>query len=306
MKKIHLIIINLLFGFSLMAQYDLQYTQFYFNKLAFNPAYAGSREALTFGATYRHQWAKIDGAPRTMSGYIHAPFWQKRSGVGLAVTSDRIGYFNVTNVTLSYAYRVQVGDNGRLGLGLSGRLENGRVDWTKVTTTEIGDNSLPGADEAVTSPNFGAGLFYSNPNFYIGFSVPQLLRNTYLQSDYYNANGYGQFRTYYLMAGVVAKLSNNVYFQPSAMASFNSNAPFDLDLNATFLFNEVLWLGATYRLGDSIDGVVMYQISDMLKAGVAYDFTISELRQHTTGTFEILMEMTLRKDKENYEHIRFF
>lgn len=289
-----------------MAQNDIQYTQFFFNKLAFNPAYAGSRQALTFGATYRHQWAKIDGAPRTFSGYVHAPFWEKKSGVGLSITSDRIGYFNVTNATLSYAYRMQVGDNGKLGIGLSGRLENGRINWNEVQSTEIGDNRIPADGDSFTSPNFGAGIFYSNPNFYVGFSAPQLLANTYFEGEYYQNNSTGEFRTYYLMAGVVAKLSKNVYFQPSAMLSFNNRAPLDLDINAMFLFMESLWVGATYRLGDSVDGVVMYQFSPQFKAGVAYDLTVSDLRKHTTGTFEILVEYTLCKDKENIEHIRFF
>lgn len=291
---------------SIFAQYDVQYTQFFFNKLAFNPAYAGSREALTLGATYRHQWEGLTGAPRTMSAYAHMPFLNKRQGVGLSVTSDKIGKVDVMYADLSYAYHIPVGDKGKIGLGLAGRIEYGKIDWTKAEINDVADPTIPLSAESFTSPNFGAGIYYSNPTFYLGFSAPQLMKNTLFQSDFYNGKQVPDVRSYYLMGGVTANLNSNIMFRPSAMISFNPNAPFELDVNASFLFMKALWLGASYRLGDSVDGIVQYQFSPQFKAGVAVDLTMSELKSYTTGTVELLMEYTFWFDNEQLQHLRFF
>lgn len=306
MKKIFLFSISVLCATSIFAQYDVQYTQFFFNKLAFNPAYAGSREALTLGATYRHQWEGIVGAPRTMSAYAHLPFLNKRQGAGLSVTSDKIGIVDILYADVSYAYRIPVGDKGKIGLGLSGRIEYGQIDWTQSELNEAGDTRIPDVAESFTAPNFGAGIYYSNPNFYVGFSAPQLLKNTLFKGDFYKNESSSDVRTYYLMGGLTAKLNNNIIFRPAAMLSLNPNAPFELDVNASFLLMKALWVGASYRWGDSIDGVIQYQFSPQFKAGFALDFTTSELQSYTSGTLELLIEYTFWYDNEQLQHLRFF
>lgn len=306
MKKIFIFSLIIFSVTSIFAQNDVQYTQFFFNKLAFNPAYAGSREALTLGASYRHQWEGIAGAPRTMTAYAHFPFINKRQGAGLSITADKVGKVNTINVDLSYAYRIPVGDKGNIGLGLTGRVEHGRIDWTKAEINDAGDTRIPDAGESFTIPNFGAGIYYSNPNLYVGFSAPQLLKNTLYKNDFYQGRNISDLRSYYLMGGVTTKLSSQVIFRPSVMLSYNPNAPFEIDMNASFIFMKALWLGASYRLGDSVDGIVQYQFSPQFKAGVAVDLTLSELQSYTTGTFEFLMEYTFWFNNEQLQHLRFF
>ena len=289
-----------------MAQYDVQYSQFFFNKLAFNPAYAGSRDALTLGAVYRHQWSGIDGAPRTASAYVHMPFMKNRQGAGLSLTSDKIGIINLMYADISYAYRIPLGAKSTLGLGLSGRFEYGQINWEEAQINDFGDTSVPAAGENFTTPNFGAGIFYSNPNFYIGFSVPQLLKNGLFNSEFYNGRSGSDVRTYYLMSGFTAKLNSNVWFRPNAMLSYNPNAPLELDLNASFLLMQSLWIGASWRLDDSIDGIIQYQFSPQFKAGVAMDFTTSELQKYTNGTLEFLVEYTFWYGNDKLQHLRFF
>lgn len=304
MKNILIFLFIVLFGSSLFAQNDIQYSQFFFNKLAFNPAYAGSREALTLGAIYRHQWSGINGAPRTASVYAHLPFLNNRNGAGLSIMNDQIGRVNVTNTDLSYAYHIPMGKNGKLGLGVNARFEYGQIDWSNTEVIDAGDDIVPSSGESYTKPNFGVGLFYSNKNFFLGLSVPQLLRNSlYFE---YNEESYNHLRSYYLMGGVMLKMSDVVWFKPTAMISYSPNAPFELDVNASFLFLEKIWIGASYRKDDALSGVLQYVFSPQFKAGIAYDFTTSELQNYTSGSWEFLMEYTFKYENEGKQHLRFF
>ena len=309
MNKIIYILIVLLCGLWSQrghAQYDLNYTHFVFNKMAYNPAYAGSRDALTLGAIYRHQWQGIDGAPRTGSVYAHLPFWGKRSGLGVALTNDRIGMVDMNMVTANYAYRIKAGDKGSFALGLSGSLEFTEIEWNKADIRDINDPEVPNGPENYSNPNFGVGMFYQNPAFFVGISVPRLLKNGLFEGDFYNQQDITRLRSYYGMLGANLNLGAKVLLRPSALVSMSPNAPLDVDLNASFLFANSLWIGASYRLDDSVDALIQYQFTPQFKAGIAYDFTLSELNNHTTGSAEILIEYTFRHDDDGLQHIRFF
>ncbi len=304
MRNILIFTIAILYCVGLSAQAEVQYSQFIFNKLAFNPGYAGSKEALTLGAIYRHQWQGINGAPRTFSAYAHAPFGDGKSGAALAVTSDRIGLVNNSYIDLSYSYRIKVGDEGKLSLGLQTRFEYSQVDWLKTQLVTPDDNTIMGAEPGRTGVNFGAGAYYSTPNFYVGVSAPQLFRNNLYTED--NIQSAAVLQSYYLMGGVIAKVSENVLFKPAMMISYSPNAPFELDLNASFLFMNAFWLGATYRLGDSMDAVVQFQLSKQLKLGIATDFTLTELKDYTDGSFEVNLEYIFIEEVEGVNNIRWF
>ena len=290
----------------LRAQSDVQYSQFIFNKMAFNPAYAGSKEALTLGAIYRHQWQGIEGAPRTLSAFTHTPFFKNRCGAGLAVTSDRIGMVDNSYIDLNYAYRIALAKESTLSLGVLSRFEYSQIDWLKAQVIDQGDEFVPGGESGRTGVNFGLGAYYTSKNFYVGISAPTLLKNNLYSDQYFGANSFSKFRSYYLMAGAIAKVSENVMFKPAMMISYSPNAPFEVDLNASFLFMRAFWLGATYRLGDSVDAVVQFQLSQQLKLGLATDFTLTELNDYTDGSFEIMLEYLFLHDKDNINNIRFF
>ncbi|MEL7020003.1 MAG: type IX secretion system membrane protein PorP/SprF [Bacteroidota bacterium] len=287
----------------LLAQNNIQYTQFFFNKMAYNPAYAGSRETLTFGAQYRSQWAGVEGAPRTGTIYAHLPFLTNRNGAGLSINNDRIGKISTTTTQLSYAYHIEAGTDAKLGIGVSAQFEHRQIDWTRVQVLDVNDEDVPTAPQSYTRPNFGAGLFYSTSRLYLGLSVPQILKNALF---FDNNEAFSPLRSYYLMGGTMLSLSDAVVFQPNVMLSYNPNAPFEADLNASFLFVDRLLVGATYRLGDSIDGVVQYRFSPQFKLGIAYDFTTSELNNYTSGSWEVWLEYSLTKQEEGLQHLRFF
>lgn len=303
MKNILLTLIATLYGIGLFAQAEVQYSQFIFNKLAFNPGYAGSKDVLTLGAIYRHQWQGVNGAPRTISAYAHAPFADRRSGAALSVTADRIGIVNNSLIDLAYSYRIPVGD-GKLSIGAQTRFEYSQVDWLKTKLVDQDDETILGADGGRTGVNFGAGLYYSTDNFYVGVSAPQLLKNNLYTDE--NIKSASQLQSYYLMGGVATPVGENVIFQPSMMISYSPNAPFELDLNVSFMFMKAFWIGATYRLGDSMDAVLQYQLSSQLKFGLATDFTLTELRDYTDGSFEAMIEYTFIKGVDGVNNIRFF
>lgn len=286
-------------------QNDVQFTHFMFNKMGYNPSFAGFDEALTVGAIYREQWLNIEGAPRTINAHAHTPFANSRNGIGLSLTSDQIGMFQTNAVDLAYAYRMPFGKN-KLSIGINGRLEHAVANWNLAEGVDPGDVMLPGNEQTIILPNFGVGFNYASDNYYFGASVAQLLNNSYYQfSDVPNENDM-MMRTLYLMGGAEFGISKNVKFVPTALVSYNPNAPVDFDLNLGFLFMERFYAALNYRLSDSFDLMLMYQLTPQFRMGAAYDFTVSELAGKTPGSFEFMGSYTFDFEDENIRNIRFF
>jgi len=302
MNKLVFTIFMLGFFVQAQAQHNPQFTHFMFNKLLYNPAYAGNRDALATSAVYRNQWIGIDGAPTTVNFNVHTPFAGKRAGIGLSIVADKIGIVNTTFANLSYNYRVRVGEHAKLSMGISGRLEHGRMDLTDVNAYDGDDDFIMNDMARTVRPNFGMGLFLSSKNYYVGVSLPTVLEN----SLYSNAGFESVYRTFYAMGAVVLKMSESVKFKPSVLISYNKNAPFDMDLNASFLFMDALWIGGTYRLDDSIDALIQYQFTPSLRAGMAFDFTTSELNSYTSGGYEIMLEYIFKQGDKQATNIRYF
>lgn len=307
MKYLLITIITLLSVGSMFGQGDPHYSLFMFNKLAINPAYAGSRDALTLTGHYRNQWQGVDGAPKTFTLAGHAPFFKNKVGVGLSLISDKIGMVNTTYVDMSYAYRIKINDESTLAIGLQGQLDFGRIDWAKADPLDVGDNRFLEGRETRINPNFGLGAYYQHEKYYVGVSVPRVLKTSiYDQDERASVLRINSLRSYYLMGGLVTRVSENVKFQPGALINFNPNAPFELDLNASFVLMDALWLGGSYRLGDSFDFIVQYQFNQQVKAAVAADLTLSELNNYSPGSFELMLEYTLKSDGARYNNIRYF
>lgn len=316
MKKIILaIIVALTFGNS-YGQQDPQYTMYMFNQLAINPGYAGSRECLSATAHYRNQWAGIDGSPKTLGFGIHSPLNNEKVGLGFQVVNDKLGVSNTTNISGSYAYRIQVSPKGKLAIGLQGSLTNYTNKLTDAITTATNDPTFKG-NTTLLLPNFGIGMYYSTPKAYIGATIPHLINNN-LQEK--NATALGnatarQFRHLFLTAGLVTPLSEAVKFKPSILLKYAPNSPVETDINASFLFHDALWLGATWRsdvstlrdkLTESIDFIAMYEINNNLRIGMAYDLTISKLNTYTNGSYEVMMGYDFNRKMDKMLTPRYF
>ncbi len=291
---------------TMWAQYDVHHTQFMHNKLAINPAYAGDREVFAMTAIYRNQWFGIDGAPKTFTLHAHTPFMNKRNGIGLSIINDQIGMLNTTYAGVSYAYRMPVSEEATLNIGVQGRLEHARIDWSKSDPLDQDDNTIPVTEKSKTNPNFGVGVFLSHEHYYIGLSVPTILKSTVYDDNPITGVSLRSQRSYYLMGGIVKRLSHSVKFAPSVLFSYNPNAPFEMNFNANFIFLEKFWLGASYRLGDSVDALAMFQINDQFRIGAAYDYTLTKLQEFSPGSIELLVDYNFSFKGKRLNNIRFF
>lgn len=288
------------------AQEAPMYSHFLFNKLAYNPAFAGGKDVAVVQALYRQQWQNIVGAPRTANVNFHTPFAQQKCGLGMMVTQDQLGLLSNTYADLMYAYRLKTSETGVLSVGLQARIEYARFNWNKAKSISPTDNILQNENENLTKPNFGVGAYYKDKNFFFGFSVPQLLESTLYRSSYEDLPSLHRFRTYYLMTGAELALSPTVDFMPGVLVSYIANAPLQAEINANLVFSKTILVGASYRVGSSVDGLVGIQLTKQLMLGLAYDYSISKLRKENIGSFEAMLEYQFDYNRTGVNHLRYF
>lgn len=306
MKKLLIAVAVLFFVVDASAQNDPHYSMFMFNRLSINPAYAGGNEVLTLTGHYRNQWQGITGAPKTYTFAAHSPFFKKRCGLGLSVVADKIGMVNTMMVDLSYAYRIKLNNESTLSIGVQGQIDYGRIDWNEADPLDQGDGMLPMNETSKINPNFGLGVYYANPSYYVGLSVPRVLKTSIYDDEAADYIGINSLRSYYLMGGLMMRLSKNVEFHPAALITVNPKSPFEADLNASFIFMKTLWVGASYRLGDSFDFILQYQLNQQLKAAVGVDVTLTELSNYSPGSFEVMLEYVFLRNGSRLKNIRYF
>jgi len=293
-----------------MAQQDPHYTQYMYNMNVINPAYAGSKENLAFGLLYRKQWVDVDGAPETGTFSGHSPVG-KNVGLGLSAITDRIGPVNETNVYADFSYTLNLGGEHRLALGLKAGATFHKVGLFD----DIGNGYVPDAGDPAFSQNInntyfniGSGVFYYTNNYYVAFSVPNMLKSKHL--DFRDVNGQQQFGSevshYFLTGGYVFQVNDNFKLKPSFMlkSAFGVDPSIDGSLNA--LFFEKFEIGATYRLDDSWGGMVNYAITPNLRIGYAYDHIVSDLKVTTPASHEIMLLFDLNFPKKVSRSPRYF
>lgn len=287
------------------SQNDIGWTHFGFNRLAYNPAYAGGENTLSATAIYRNQWwSGVEGSPKNISVNVHTPLGNFNNALGLEINTDDIGLYNRQNIVLSYAYRLRFSEQNYLGLGIDGQLGFSNVDWLMAQGLQETDNLIGQQAESRFAPNVGLGAYLSMDKFYAGVSMPLLLKNTFYLTD--NAPEGSPKRTLYAMAGLDLPLTDKIDFQPHLLASINGAAPFDLDINANLLFFKTFMLGLSYRLDDSLDGLLQYRLKNGLRLGVAVDFTTSALNKATTGSYELYVGYVFPCTDCNVENLRHF
>jgi type IX secretion system PorP/SprF family membrane protein len=258
-----------------------------YNTISINPAYAGSREALSVVGLHRSQWVGFDGGPITQTLSIHTPLRNDRIGLGLSFIEDDLGPQNFTYLYGDFSYSIPTGRNGKLAFGLKAGFTQYSLD-ADFRASESFDPAVLGVEDRWT-PNIGAGVYWSTDRIYFGLSTPRILNTDYNTEKDYEAL---ERLSYYLTGGYVFDLSKRLKFKPAALVKATNGAPLSYDLTANFLFNEKFWLGASYRINEStaaIGGIVDFQVSRQLRLGYAYEKPISDIRAYTSGTHEILL-----------------
>lgn len=330
MKKHFITIFAVLTVAFAFGQQDAQYSFYMFNNLYFNPAYAGKKEAVNFEVLHRQQWqffnigAEIDGAPQSTSLSFHAPFKRASNALGFTFHNDIVGPFVNSKFSLSYAYRIPIGQKLKLSIGI-----NGGYALYHRRQVDFGPDPDGVADEFNDNPNVGklnagAGIYFWNKNdrWYIGASVPHLLQNKLYKDDAFgNGNSAQEYLHYYATAGfVIGKKDANFMFYPSTLMKMNIGSPLDFDVNANFLLYQRLWIGAGYRFGgDVIDpvtgqkffgrgsdviGMIRMKIVENLEMGYAYDHSLSNLNQYNSGSHEILLNFNINKSHPGADGVR--
>ena len=271
------------------AQQESLLSQYMFNGLILNPAYAGSKDYASIAAMFRKQWTGFPGAPVTQAVSIHGPLKNKRIGLGLMIANDHVGVTNQTDVYGSYAYHIPL-KSGKLALGLQFGLSYIKSKLSDLTVWDANDQVFELNTQTNLLPNFGAGAYYYQEKFYIGISVPHLLNydpDRTLGIEIKDA--FRQTRHYYLASGIVLEAGRDLKIKPSVLIKYVQGAPVQYDLNLNFLLNDILWLGVSYRSKDALIAMVEYQVNKKLRFGYSYDMTLSKFKNYQSGSHEIML-----------------
>jgi len=301
------------------AQQDPMYTMYMFNPLSYNPAIAGSPEHLSIRALYRNQWWNFEGAPTTQSVGVHSPFGE-RIGLGLSLVRDQIGVSTSHAGFISYAYRMPFG-NGKLNIGLRAGASHWDADFSQLNYKDPQsiNPSFQNLSQSKLLPNFGVGVFYTAPKFYIGLSAPNLMEHNLrdLTADETTQRWASTYRHYFLATGATFNVrGDQLIFKPSILiksvgllSGFTSQpttlnpigAPVEFDIDLSLLFYEAMWLGVSFRSAfdaeqfggnssfDSADIWGAYYLINGLRIGASFDLTLTEIREPGTGSFEIML-----------------
>jgi type IX secretion system PorP/SprF family membrane protein len=274
------------------AQQDPLYSQFMYNRLALNPAYAGAHEQLSFLVMGRRQWSGFNGAPSTNVVSVHAPTPDNRHGFGLNMVNDHVGYTHNTSLTAAYAYRIPIG-TGALSLGLNMGMRAYRLNFSQVPLQDQGDAAFAnGTDFRKTYFSAGPGVYFQNAHFFLGASVPDMIPHKLYDKANAQLDAHTVMHSYW-MGGAILKLTDFLKFKPSVLLRVAKGAPLGLDLNAAFLVKDIVGVGASWRPGNALALMLQAYIVRNVSLGYAYDLGLNATRDLGKGSHELFLRLDL-------------
>ncbi|MEQ8534507.1 MAG: type IX secretion system membrane protein PorP/SprF, partial [Imperialibacter sp.] len=277
------------------------FTQYMFNGLALNPAYAGSHDALNATAIARAQWVGLEGAPNTQSVSLHAPVPNKHIGLGLLFLRDNIGVTKQNSLFVSYAYKIKMSE-GNLSFGLQGGFNDYSHNLNDIGVD--GDNLLVGNVKSF-KPNVGAGIYFNSERFYAGASVPLMFNSA--KDDRATSFIYSEIkRHYFVTAGYVFDLNKSLKLKPNVLIKTVDGAPIEFDFNTNLLINDLLWVGLSYRSFESLDFLLELQLNDQFRVGYSYDMLTNDLGKVNAGSHELMLNYMFKYSKDRVVTPRYF
>ena len=314
MKKYYISVVAMLLAVRGLAQQDAQYSQYMFNSMVINPAYAGYRETLNVSLLHRDQWTGFSGAPKTQSFIADGAFTKGRNvGLGLAVVNDKFGLLGQSSAYFNYAYRLPVGKEARLSFGFAAGVAQYRIDNGGARVEDPDDQNFTGGNESYIGPDGKFGIHFSNEKLYAGLSVTNLLARA-VKYESLSGTVSRQGRHFFLTAGYLADLNKDLKLKPSFLLKEDLRGPASLDINSFLLIRETVWVGGSYRTGvnlwkkntlnsaaikqNSIVGAVEFLVSGKFRLGYAYDHSVGGLKASADGSHEISLGLVLDANRK--------
>ncbi|HEY6142449.1 MAG TPA: type IX secretion system membrane protein PorP/SprF [Flavobacterium sp.] len=302
MKTRILLFVLMFTGVLSYAQQDAQFTQYMYNTINVNPAYAGSRGAMSMFLLHRTQWVGLDGAPVTNTVSMNTPINNSNLGLGISLVNDKIGPTTENAISADVSYTIHTSETWKLSFGVKATANLFDLDTSELNPAVEADPNLQNYHEF--TPNFGAGVYFHSDKAYIGFSVPN-----FIETNRYDDNEVAVYKekiSYYLIAGYVFNFSDTVKFKPALLTKMVEGAPLQADISGNFMFFDKLTLGVSYRWSASFSGMAGFQVTDGLYIGYAYDHETTNLNNYSSGSHEIFLRYELFSNISSITTPRFF
>jgi type IX secretion system PorP/SprF family membrane protein len=316
MKNIFYTLIFIFVSLTASAQQETNYTFFMYNQQAYNPAYVGSRGIGSFTALYRNQWTGFEGAPQSQLLSFQSPFLGENQGIGATVMRFEMGITSNWMTNLAYSYRLKISDDWGMRLGLQGvfRYQGINFQDEKVVLSVLDDPSISTGEETENyNGNVGAGLYLTYKDlFYFGASAPSIYKNDISINPSTSIENPAEYKPhFYFSMGGRIPFNENVALSPNLLVKYVKDAPTNFDLNANLIFYEQFVIGVSGRNGssgtfDSVDLLMMYQFSGGFGLGFSYDYTLSEIKNYSSGSYELMLRYDLGGAKNDLENPRYF
>lgn len=310
MKKFYIILLVACFtNTRAFSQTEPMYSQYMYNMLGVNPAYAGNRETTSFNFFQRNQWIGLKGAPKTTSISIDKAAKEGKVGLGFQAYDDRLGVESATGFNAILSSRVKVSEKGILSGGISFGLMNYRINLNDVMNryTPTDPSFISSAKPSQWNPSVGMGVYYNTDKFYLGLSTPSILRSRLAKYENF-VSGVQKMDDFHLFAtaGYVYEINEEVKLKPSTMIKMVSGAPIEVDLNLNVWLKDMLGIGGSYRTGDAFVGMVEIQATENLRFGYAYDMPFSPLKYFAKGSHELMIRYEIGNFKTKIKSTRYF
>lgn len=287
------------------AQQDPQYTNYMYNTININPAYAGSRGALSIFGLHRSQWVGLEGAPTTNSFSVNTPIADSKVGLGVSFVNDALGVMDENTLSVDFSYTLDLNNRGsKLSFGLKGSANLLNVAYSDLNKYNPNDPQILNDVSNEFTPNIGAGIYWHTEKSYVGFSVPSFLEST--RYDNYIQSTMQQKMHYYLMGGHVFEINPMLKFKPAFLLKAVEGAPLQADITGNFLIHDKFTIGGAYRWDAAWSALVGFQVTDGMFIGYSYDSDIKALRNYNNGSHEIFVRFELFNKYRRVNSPRFF
>lgn len=285
-----------------IAQQEATYAQYMFNGLAINPAYAGQHKALSVNLLSRFQNVGLPGAPTTQTLAVHSPLANQRFAVGALFVNDKIGVITQTEFSAVYAYRIPMSLKGTISFGIQGGVSRYFAQYTALDVYQT--DPAFSQDIQEVRPNIGAGIFIDHTTWYLGLSAPHMLNNVFTRGS--NLTSIHQPFPVILTGGYVFLLTRSVHFKPNGLVKMVDGRIVEVDLNANFLFDEVLWAGISYHTSNALNFIVDLQLTDQLRLGYSYTAALGEIKSAEIGSHEVFLGYVFKFNSKGIVSPRYF